>query len=190
MAACKIVKVGKSANAAAECIKRGELIIYPTDTVYGLGADATNAAAVEKVFKAKRRTGKKLLTAMFADFDMLIDFLAVDKKQLRLIKKIKGHYTFILPKKEKRKMYVGDEKHGIGVRIANTDFAAAFIKKAGVPVTATSANISGFAAPHNVKSAVYQVGKHCALAVDGGKSGVQPSTILDIRRKKIKTLRP
>ena len=83
---------------AKQAISSGGVLVYPTDTLYGLGCDATSRACVEKIYSIKRREGKKPLSILFSDYSMLLQYCEVSSSQQRMLHALlPGPYTFILP---------------------------------------------------------------------------------------------
>ncbi len=127
---------------AVEVLGRGGLVIYPTDTTYGLAADAENREAVLKVYRVKVRPRSNPLTIAVGDFEMMARYAVFDERLESFMREfLPGAVTFILPKTEK----VPDEVNprAIGVRIPNNPIAIELVQRFGRAITATSANISG-----------------------------------------------
>ncbi len=128
----------------------GGTILYPTDTIWGIGCDATNEKAVEKVFKIKSRDESKPLILLVSDEEMLSQFVINIPSVARdLIKKSKNPLTIIYdePQGIVEKIMAGDKS--VGVRIVQDDFCKSLIRKFGKPIVSTSANKSGEPAPQN-----------------------------------------
>jgi L-threonylcarbamoyladenylate synthase len=181
----RIVKATKEgARKAAAELAAGNVVIYPTDTVYGLAADATNKKAVSKVFGAKGRGKQKPVSIMFSNLAMAKKYLTISIRDAIYIRMHNGPYTFIIPKKTKIALHNGNSRE-IGIRIASTAFTRALIRAAGFPITATSANRSGEEPSRSVAAAVAAVGRHCSLAIDGGMTRSRPSMVVDLASKKV-----
>ena len=130
---------------AADVLLTGGTVIFPTDTVYGLGANAADDRAVEKIFEIKNRDKKKPINVLIADFE---DILKVAKIQSReegkLIEKFwPGPLTIILKRKENVANSAASDGATIGVRMPNSDIARNLIREVGFPLATTSANLSG-----------------------------------------------
>ena len=133
----------KTINKAIESIKKGEVIVCPTDTVYGLIADATNEKAVEKVFKIKQRPKEKPIPIFVKDLKRAKRLVEIDKEREKILKKIwPGKVTVVLKKREKIEV-VGVAKKTIALRIPNYKLVNILLSKLNRPLTGTSANISG-----------------------------------------------
>jgi len=174
-------------------IRQGMVIVLPTDTVYGLVADATNKKAVGKIFKIKERKEGKPIPIFVRDIRMAKKLALIDKKQEKFLKKVwHGKITVVLKKKAKTKLY-GADKKTIGLRVPKYKFINALLKKLKRPLTGTSANISGRPAATKIKEVLAQFNdkRHRPdLVLDAGNlKPSKPSTVIDLTGKKPKTLR-
>jgi L-threonylcarbamoyladenylate synthase len=163
---------------AVSILKRGGLIVYPTDTVYGIGADATKKKCIEKIYYAKRRPKNKLISALVADKTMLKKYSYPSKLSM---KKLPGKYTFIL--KMKKELPIA--KGCAGFRIPR-HWCVKISKEFGKPITTTSANISGAVTPDNIREIKKMFGMSVALYIDGGKLKGKPSKIYNKDGKRIR----
>ncbi len=152
---------------AAGLLRQGELIVYPTDTVYGIGADATDKKAVNKVFRLKKRPKSKPLSVMVSDIGML-------KKYAKTVRGFKnGRYTFIIEPKKRLPV----SQYDIGFRIPN-HWCTKIAKELGKPVVTTSANISERPVAKTAKEAKRLFGNNIALYIDGGRLSGKPSKVV------------
>jgi L-threonylcarbamoyladenylate synthase len=160
----------KSIEKAVKIIKSGGVVIYPTETLYGLGANALDNRAVRKVFEIKGRDFRKPVSIAFSNLRDAKKYVKFDSISLKLAKKfLPGPLTLILPLKKKLPKSLTQEKNEIGIRIPNNKTALEIIKRSGVPLTATSANLSGGKDPITAKEAIKQIGKKVDLVLDAGK---------------------
>ncbi len=138
----------KEIENMVKALKGGKTILYPTDTVWGIGCDATNQRAVEKVYKIKRRATKKNLIILLDDSKKLSQYIReVPSIAYDLIKNIDKPLTIIYPEaKNIAKNVVGEDK-SIGIRIINDAFCKRLIKRFGKPIVSTSANLTGQPTP-------------------------------------------
>ena len=133
---------------ALAALKAGGVILYPTDTVWGLGCDATNEAAVARVFGIKRRSEAKSLVLLASDLDMVamhvrqIPSIAID-----LVEVNDAPMTIIYPGAQYLAPNVVAEDGSVGIRIPQNDFCVQLVKRLRKPLVSTSANISGEPAP-------------------------------------------
>ena len=136
--------IDTSVAAALEVLKKGGVILYPTDTVWGIGCDATNEAAVERVFKIKRRSGAKSLVLLACDLDMVakhvrqIPSIAID-----LVEVNDAPMTIIYPGAQYLAPNVVAEDGSVGIRIPDNEFCVQLVRRLRRPLVSTSANISG-----------------------------------------------
>ena len=176
---------------AANLIHAGEIVAFPTETVYGLGADAFNVDACKKIYAAKLRPADKPLTLHVATFEMIVQIAEISTAAEKLIEKfLPGPLTLILPKKNIVPDFVTCNSKSVGVRFPNNTVAQDFIKLAGVPIAAPSANISGKNPPVTAQEVLENLGGKLEIILDGGKCDVGiSSTIVDISAGELKILR-
>ena len=188
----KIIKVSsKNLNEAVKVIKKGGVVVFPTDTVYGLIADAKNKTAVKKIFKVKKRSFKKPLPVFVKDLKMAKGLVKIDKKQEKILKKCwPGKVTVILKAKLTKfpKGIISKDKK-IGLRIPDYKFLNILLRKLNRPLAETSANISGKRASIKIKEVFKQFERRRYqpdLVFDGGNLRISlPSTVVDLIDFKI-----
>ncbi len=133
-----------SVKKAAEIIKKGGVVAYPTDTVDGLGADALDEKAVKKVFEIKKRDFKKPISIIVRDIEMAKKVANFGKEIEKILEKIlPGPITVILYKKKILPDILTGGSKKIGIRIPDCEFTKALMEKLDFPITTTSANVSG-----------------------------------------------
>ena len=166
---------------AAQIIQDGGLVVYPTDTLYGLGADAFNAEAVGKVFEAKERPESVPISVAVADTVMLERVVRLNAWAAKVIEALVPRpITFILPKKKVVPSTLTAGRDVVGVRIPNHMFALSVISRTG-PITTTSANLHEGHDPRTIRSAIRQLGEAVDLYVDCGKAAFgKGSTVVDL----------
>lgn len=185
----EIVKANEeSLNKAAFVIRKGGLVAFPTETVYGLGACALNSEAVARIFEVKQRPFFDPIIVHIADFrDVERLCLKVDDKEKVLIKKFwPGPLTLVLPKSDVVPDIVTAGLPTVAVRMPSHPVALQLIKKAEIPVAAPSANLFGYLSPTLAEHVAEQIGKEIDLIIDAGKCpiGVE-STVLDLSEEPI-----
>lgn len=186
-----IIKVSEKAIlTAVNRIKKGDIVICPTDTVYGFLADASNKKAVEKIFKIKKRPKSKPLAVFVKDLKMAKELAEIGEREIKIIKKKwPGKYTFILQRKKGIKIY-GKAKNTIALRIPKYKFLNDLIKKINKPLVQTSVNISNNPPLTKISDIIEQFSKFDILVIDGGNlRKPKPSKIIDLSQDKIKILR-
>lgn len=178
---------------AARLIRSGEVVAFPTETVYGLGADATNGAAVAKVFALKGRPSFDPLIVHIASVDMLPEVVStVPEGAERLMALFwPGPLTLVMFKSERIPDIVTAGLPTVAVRMPRNEVALALITEAGVPLAAPSANRFGRPSPTCAEHVMEDLGDKIALILDGGPTqiGVE-STVLDITCSPPVILRP
>ena len=128
----------------AGTLKSGGVILYPTDTVWGLGCDATDMKAVEKVFEIKHRPASKSLIVLVSNFLMLQQYVeSVPFKAVELMEEATGPLTVIYPKAKNLAGNLLAQDGSVGIRIPDDEFCKALISAFGKPIVSTSANLSG-----------------------------------------------
>lgn len=172
-------------NEAVEVIKNGGVVVYPTDTVYGLGVDATNEEAVEKLFIVKKRPETKPLPIIIDSIQMAKNLALIDARQEKILLKIwPGAVTVLFNQIYKLPGVVTAGKKTIALRIPNYKLAYYLLQKLGRPLTATSANISGHSPSTKIRDVLRQFeNEHYQpdLVLDAGDLvNTEPSTILDL----------
>lgn len=177
----------------AEALRRGELVAFPTETVYGIGADALNSRAVEQIFVAKKRPRFNPLIVHIADraaVDRLAAEIPQQAKQL-MDRFWPGPLTLILPKKKSVPDIVTAGHPTVGIRMPGNRLALELIRRAGVPVAAPSANEFTCTSPTNAAHVREQLHGVYAVLIDGGacRVGVE-STVLTLAEQQPRILRP
>ena len=145
-------KMDVQINKAIEILKTGGVILYPTDTIWGLGCDATNQDAVKKVFAIKQREESKSLVTLVSDLDMLARYVeTIPEAALDLIEVNDAPMTIIYPKAIGLASNVVAEDGSVGIRIPMNEFCRQLCFKFRRPIVSTSANISGENPPKGFK---------------------------------------
>ena len=176
---------------AAELIKRGGLVAFPTETVYGLGADGLNVEACRKIFSAKGRPSDKPLSLHVASLEMVERVAKISSMAEKLFEAFcPGALTIILPKNKIVPDFVTCGKSSVGIRFPANDVALELIKLSGVPIAAPSANLSGKTPPSSSEEVFENLRGRVEVILDGGQCqfGVS-STIIDLTTSEPKILR-
>ena len=169
---------------AVKLIKEGKLIVFPTETVYGLGADALNGEAVRRIFKVKGRSFNKPLSILIGKKEELSKYVQeIPKSAQVLIERFwPGPLTLIL----RASLLISDniikgENNTIGIRMPNGRVALEIVKTSGVSLACPSANLSGRPSPTKAEEVIKDLGEKIDLILDGGetKIGVE-STVLNL----------
>jgi L-threonylcarbamoyladenylate synthase len=177
---------------AAQWIKKGGLVVFPTSTFYGLGAHAFNPSAVQRVFRAKERRPQKpilVLIACLADLVPLVQ--SVPMVARRLINAFwPGDVTLVFHASDVFPPNLTGHTGKIGIRLAAHPVASALVRAVGTPITATSANLSGKGGCMKVTDLDPQIRSRVDLVLDAGELGSgKGSTVVDVTAVPPKILR-
>jgi L-threonylcarbamoyladenylate synthase len=175
---------------AVEILKIGGVIAYPTETVYGLGANIFNELAIRRIFEIKGRTINKPISVSVASFEMLENIACVSLENRKIIENLlPGPITVILPKKEIVSGLLTGGSDLIGIRFPENKIAIGIIEKAKFPITSTSANFSGEKEITEAKDITLNVDFVVQITRRNYKYGEckykKPSTVVDLVNKRI-----
>jgi len=180
-------------NEASISLRNGELVIFPTETVYGIGANALDKNAVSNIFKAKGRANDNPLIVHISDFDMLKDLVYepndIEKKLIDAF--MPGPFTLILKKKNIIPDNVSAGLDTVGIRMPSNKIAHNLILKANVPVAAPSANISSRPSGTKVSDIIDEFNGKVSYIIDGGETDIGiESTVVKVIDNIPTILRP
>lgn len=183
----------ENTGEVASLLREGKLVAIPTETVYGLGADATNGKAVRKIFEAKGRPSDNPLIVHISDFSQWAPLVTKIPEKARVLteKFWPGPLTVILPKSDIIPPETSGNLDTVAVRMPSHPVAKAIIEKAGVPLAAPSANTSGKPSPTKAKYVIEDLYGKVDAIVDGDdcEVGVE-STVISLVGEKPLLLRP
>lgn len=177
---------------AVAALKRGDLIVFPTETLYGVGADALNGAAVERVFQLKGRDRQNPIPVLVADEAMLVTLVTEIPPVARTLMEHfwPGPLTIVLPARTGIPQPLLNREGGIGVRISSQAMATRLALALGRPLTATSANPAGKQPARTAQEAEQYFRRQIELFVDGGPlSASAGSTVVEVIGKTSKIIR-
>lgn len=177
---------------AGEILRGGGLVVFPTETVYGLGANALDSSAAEKIYSAKGRPSDNPLIVHIASPEEADKYAYTGDEFRRLAKAfMPGPLTVIMPKRDCIPLTVTGGLDSVGIRCPENVIARELIRAAKVPVAAPSANISGKPSPTRAEHVIADLDGKVDMIIDGGESTVGlESTIVKIENGKITLLRP
>ncbi len=169
---------------AVYALEKGGVIVYPTDTLYGLGADALSDSAVAQIYAVKGRDEKKPVHAIVADMQMAARYGYVNDAARMLAERfLPGPLTLVMQKKPGIETGIAKGMDTIGIRIPDNDFCRRLVEGFGGPITTTSANLAGMMPQRTVHLIEEQLGdavRHIACAIDAGEIPARaPSTVVD-----------
>lgn len=195
MIVLKIADVGaaNAAEEAARVLDAGGVVLYPTDTLYGLAVDASNTEAVERLISLKGRDSQKAISVVVPTVGSIQEYVEVSPEAARLASAhLPGALTLVLPVRAAELRHLSDDGT-LGVRVPDSAFTLALGQAFGRPYTATSANVAGLPSLATVPEVLEQFGeaaKHIDLAVDDGpREGMVPSTVVRVVDGAVEVLR-
>jgi tRNA threonylcarbamoyl adenosine modification protein (Sua5/YciO/YrdC/YwlC family) len=166
-----------------ECLKDGGVIIYPTDTVYGMGCDISQHKAVERICRIKQiNPAKAQFSFICSDLSHLSDYAkSVDTPVFRMLKKaLPGPYTFILPASKMVPKILKAKKDTVGIRVPDNNICRAIVSELGNPIMSTSLPIEAYVEEYTDPEIIHEkFGKIVDIVVDGGIGGMTFSTVVD-----------
>ncbi|SFC15869.1 L-threonylcarbamoyladenylate synthase [Halobiforma haloterrestris] len=173
-------------DRAADAIESGELVVYPTETVYGLAADALEADAVERVFEAKDRDRSKPISFAVPSVPAALQHVRATERERRFMATfLPGPVTVLCRRGEEVPDVLTAGADRVGVRVPDHDLALALCERAGTPITATSANVSGRESVRTAGDLGSEIREAAAVVLDGGRTEGTESTVVDVSSETI-----
>jgi len=171
---------GDELRRASDAIADGQLVVYPTETVYGLGADALDPEAVEQVFDAKDRDRSKPVSMAVADLDTAREYVRLSEHEREFAATfLPGPVTLVVERRSMVPDVLTAGRDRVGLRIPDHELARDLADRAG-PITATSANVSGTGSARRVSEVGAPVRERAAVVLDGGTTPGGGSTVVDV----------
>jgi len=173
------VDIDDAAVQAATALRRGDLVVYPTETVYGLAADALDERAVERVFETKERDRSEPLSIAVPDVTSALEYAAATARTREFMREfLPGAVTVVCERRPKVPDVVTAGGDRVGVRVPDEPVAVALLRRVA-PLTATSANRSGRANARTVADLDAAI-RDAAVVLDGGETPGGESTVVDV----------
>lgn len=174
---------------AVAALSNGEIIAYPTDTVYGLGCDLQNKAAVEKLYQMKRMPESQPLALICVDLSDIARYVVIDNAAYRLLRRLlPGPYTCILPATREVPKIIAPKRKQVGIRVPDHPVPRAIAQALGRPLISTTAcRYSSEALQW--PSDIVETFPDLELVLDGGPGGVVPTTVLDMTQNPFVVVR-
>lgn len=169
-------------DKAVNLLKQGDVVVFPTDTIYGIGASIANELGVKKIFEVKSRSPLKPIMIYVTSFEQLQQVTQeIPESNLESLRKIwPGAMSGIFPKTEIVPSFVTSGKNTVAVRIPNHQLCLELVRRVGHPIAVTSANISGMETQKTAPEVAAQLGDRVPLVLDGGPNPEQQaSTLVD-----------
>jgi len=175
---------------AVECLKQGGIIIYPTDTMYGLGCDIFNRKGVKKIFQIKQRDTRKPFSFICNDLAEISNYAQVSNFAFKIMKRhLPGAFTFVLDATKVVPDSLSTKQKTVGIRIPDSAICRAIVEQLGHPLVTTSANISGEETPADPFDIHEHLGHMVDMVIDGGISMNEASTVISLVNDNIEVLR-
>ena len=179
-------------NEIVNILKNDGVVIFPTETVYGIGCNAFSKKAIDRVYKAKQRPRDKAVNILVSSVDEIKKYAIISSKleEEIITKYMPGPITLILKKKKGFGEYFTSDNDTIGVRIPNNKIILEILKNIDFPLIAPSANLSGKPSGVNPKEIMKDFKSTADAIIDGGESSLKvSSTIVKVENNEIKVLR-
>ena len=168
-------------DRAAEAIDTGDLVVYPTETVYGLGAAALEPDAVERVFEVKGRDRSKPLSFAVPSVPSALQYVrATERERQFMATFLPGPVTVLCRRRESVPDELTAGRDRVGVRVPDHPIALRLCERAGTPITATSANVSGRPSVRELGDLDSEIREAAAVVLDGGETDGTESTVVDV----------
>jgi len=176
---------GRYVKMAADVLSNGGLLIYPTDSVYGLGCDLLNKNAIEKIYQNKGNDKRKLLSFICPDLQRISEYAYVSNSAYKIMRHLlPGPYTFILNATKQVPRILLEKRKTVGIRVPDNVVCQALLAEFGRPIISTSASLQD----QNFLSDPEEIAKtftHIVdLFLDTGPGGLEPSTIIDLTEEE------
>lgn len=179
-----MLPIDREIQNAVSVLKTGGILLYPTDTIWGIGCDATNELAVEKIYRLKNRTDSKSMIILLDKAEKILNYVRVMPEiAWDLIEFAESPLTIIYPDAVNLASNIIAEDHSVAIRIVKEEFCRKLIRTFGKPLVSTSANISGENSPVNFKNISRQIIEGVDYVVDESidRSGSsKPSQIIKL----------
>ena len=177
-------------HQVVDCLKQGGVIVYPTDTTYGIGCDIFNKKGVKKIYQIKQRDPRKPFSFICADLSDVANYAQVSNFAFKTMRrKLPGPYTFVLEATRVVPDLLTTKQRTVGIRIPDNPIALAIVHELGHPLVTTSANIAGEEPFHDPSLIQDAMGKMLDLVVDGGILLGDPSTVISLIDDRVEVLR-
>ncbi len=172
---------GRHIKAAASVLNSGGLVIYPTDSVYGLGCDLFNKKAVEKIYLLKGNDKRKLLSFICPDLKEISEYAYVSNPAYKIMKRLlPGPYTFLLSATRQVPRILLENRKTVGIRVPENPTCQALLAEFGKPIISTSACLHNQNFLNDPDEIAETFGSTVDLFLDSGPGGLDPSTVIDL----------
>ena len=175
---------------AVDALQQGEVIAYPTDTVYGLGADIQSKKAADRLYQMKGMDRSHPLAFICPDLSEIAKYAIVDNQIYRVLRRfLPGPYCFILEATREVPRLLQSKQRTIGIRVPNSPIICAVVRELGRPVISTTAQSQGMDQPHVDPAEIDEDFPGLALVLDGGAGGLIGTTVVDLTKSPPEVVR-
>jgi len=175
---------------AVEILKSGGIIIYPTDTVYGMGCDLFNKRGIERIYEIQRRNRKQPLSFICADLKDISRYARVSDEAYKIMKRLlPGPYTFILEASRIVPKIILPKRQTTGIRIPDNRICNALVAEMGSPVISTSVKNEGGELLSDPRVIEELFGKRVDMIIDGGIIAAEPSSVVSLLSEGVEVIR-
>lgn len=180
----------RAIRTAAQVLRDGGLVVFPTDTIYGLGCDLRNKRGLEKIYRIKQMNEKSPLSIIAPDLSNVALYASVSNRAYRLMNKyLPGPFTFILPAKKEVNRYMLYKRKQIGIRVPDSNVCRALTQELGNPIISTSVPLWGEKILNDGEAIHAYFGKQIDLVLTIGVLVSEPSTVVDCSEEEFKIIR-
>ena len=181
---------GRHIKRAVDVLNDGGVIVYPTDTIYGLGCDITSKKAVEQTRRIKGRDSRKPMSFVCADLANISQYARVSNFAYRILKRcLPGPYTFVLPATKETPRILQTRQKTVGLRVPDHPVPLALVRQLGRPILSTSANYSDEEVITDPTELEQTLGKRVDLILECGHLPVLPSSVISLVGDEVNILR-
>lgn len=180
----------KFLDMAVEALRDGDIVIYPTDTLYAIGCDALNNSAINKICKLKGINPDKTNLSIICDgISMVAEYARFDNRQFKVLKtNLPGPFTFILPSSSSLpKVFKG--RKTVGIRVPENHVAVELVRRLGNPILSTTISYTDDDYAVNPELIAETYADSAAYLLDGGDGGLIPSTVIDMTSGELEIVR-
>jgi tRNA threonylcarbamoyl adenosine modification protein (Sua5/YciO/YrdC/YwlC family) len=175
---------------AVDILRDGGIIIYPTDTVYGLGCDLSNKKGIEKIYELKKRNRKQPLSFVCSDLKHISEYAKVTDYAYKTMKRLlPGAYTFILEASRLVPKIILPKRSTTGIRVPDNQICLSLVKELGQPIISTSVKTEQGETPGDPSVIKEYFGRMVDLIIDGGIIMPQPSSVISLVDDNIEIIR-
>jgi tRNA threonylcarbamoyl adenosine modification protein (Sua5/YciO/YrdC/YwlC family) len=180
----------RKVQRAVAALNAGEVIAYPTDTVYGLGCDLLNKKAIDRLYQIREMDRAHPLAFICPDLSEIARYALVDNQVYRVLRRLlPGPYCFILEATREVPRVLQSKQKTIGIRVPNHPVITAVVRELGRPVLSTTAHLKGAEHPHLDPGEIDEDFRGLGLVLDGGVGGIIPTTVVDMTESPPRVLR-